>query len=1047
MPAYVSTALYPDAAQLQHEKPDLFGSGRVIGANLILTARHVVTVKGAVEPTRHGWKARREGTRPRDDNLGDWVWDEAEVVWDGGGNVDVALLAVRPKLGAEAWCPKLTLRIASVNRVMEHRVRALGYPLGANVDGRRVLMAPSGGLIDEHRPTLTFKVDPGYVPDVPAADWPGFSGASVFLAESEDLTVIWIYGVAQRVPAHFSGQLDVARLEMALRDSGFQEQLKLAGVEPLPATDPVEAAAVERILRPIQELVKQYPFPKVSQTDCYEMLGVNMWEQVDRCRDSGKRPPYICREQDDKIIAALKGPRRFVLVAGPSAAGKTRTAYEMLLRHLPDASLLVPAHPDRLSALIDAYKILPDKPSEVVLWLDDLDRFLQTGDPLQAISTARAQRLLIVATIRSKLITDLRKDNEGLGREVNQLLDRAEVVTISDRMTSQERERAGRLYPDVNFEEGIGESLIAGKRLREKYDTGPSELVAVVCAANDWRRAGMGGAIPAPDLNELFKSYFKRLESRRDATSEKFASGIEAACDPIVSYSVLLMKETHDSGEPRFSVPDYVSDYVASKKEPIPEETWRLAIRSLRTRADGASVGDAAWFVREDIAEQAWRYGADLGDGRCARRLSRLMRERGDAKATEDWLRQSLDLGDGIGTHDLGVLLISRGDVHGAKQAWRAGADYGNGDAADALANVLHEEGDLEGSEAACRRGTELGMPNAALNLGSLLRERGDETGAENAWREGVNLGSPGAAFNLGQLLRLRGDLEGAKEAWRAGVRLYTAESPIKARPLSPPDDSDPEAILNEILRRHAEPLGQAGKAFRALLLHLAAELVRVGDLEGAEQAWQTGADRGYSGEHAYYLGELYSAQGDSDRAAEAWRRGMELGSPKAAYSLGSLRLDQKDPVEAIAAWERALSLNAGSGFDADKVKRIREYMAANPDGGPSLAVSADRYTIAENTVLPESVTGLLQGALQDYASYLENLRFVMPFNKVTVCAEENVNRRPGWRSYFDPDSRKIVIDNSVVSDEDALRREYTHFILIEHRPKPLAYDTPKREN
>jgi hypothetical protein len=345
-------------------------------------------------------------------------------------------------------------------------------------------------------------------------------------------------------------QLDALRLEMALK--ALHESLHNL---PRLIIDGDIASPIERVLSPIRELVKQYPFPKVRETNCYELLGVNMSEQVDDYPDHGERPPYIGREKDREIISALSGSRHFVLLAGPSAAGKTRTAYEMLLRHCPDAYMLVPAHRERLSALIEAYKNLPDKPSEAVLWLDDLDRFLQTGDPLQVIATARAQRLLIVATIHSKVLTKIRKGNEGPGREVNQLLDRADIVTVSDRMTGEERERAGRLYPDVNFEEGIGESLIAGKRLRERYDNGPSELVAVICAANDWRRAGLSRAIPAPDLNELFKSYFRRIEPRIDATRERFASGIEAACDPIVKYSVLLMKETPDSETPASPFP------------------------------------------------------------------------------------------------------------------------------------------------------------------------------------------------------------------------------------------------------------------------------------------------------------------------------------------------------------------------------------------------------------------------------------------------------------------------------------------------------------
>ena len=44
--AYSKEKLYADVAQVQHHSLDLFGSGRLIGRNLVLTARHVVTPEG-----------------------------------------------------------------------------------------------------------------------------------------------------------------------------------------------------------------------------------------------------------------------------------------------------------------------------------------------------------------------------------------------------------------------------------------------------------------------------------------------------------------------------------------------------------------------------------------------------------------------------------------------------------------------------------------------------------------------------------------------------------------------------------------------------------------------------------------------------------------------------------------------------------------------------------------------------------------------------------------------------------------------------------------
>jgi hypothetical protein len=42
---------------------------------------------------------------------------------------------------------------------------------------------------------------------------------------------------------------------------------------------------------------------------------------------------------------------------------------------------------------------------------------------------------------------------------------------------------------------------------------------------------------------------------------------------------------------------------------------------------------------------------------------------------------------------------------------------------------------------------------------------------------------------------------------------------------------------------------------------------------------------------------------------------------------------------------------------------------------------------------------------------------------------------RSGWLSYYDPETKAIVINRSVVGDTDFPRREYTHFILLKDRP------------
>jgi hypothetical protein len=242
MVTYRLEVLYPDVAQVQHEGIHSFGSGRLIGRNLILTARHVVTAKDATAPTLEGWHVRLFATKPTDG--ADWKWLNAEVTWTSSRGLDLALLTIRPEDTTVHLRPRLKFRTAKVERATDYRVFGLGFPLGASVDHKRQLMRPSGSLFDEGRETLTWGIDSQYVPEAPDKDWPGFSGAAVFLAETDDQSVIWIYGVATHIPPKFKRQFDVARLERALQETDFCEVLRAAEVSPEPAFDPTEYGAL-----------------------------------------------------------------------------------------------------------------------------------------------------------------------------------------------------------------------------------------------------------------------------------------------------------------------------------------------------------------------------------------------------------------------------------------------------------------------------------------------------------------------------------------------------------------------------------------------------------------------------------------------------------------------------------------------------------------------------------------------------------------------------------------------------------------------------------
>jgi trypsin-like peptidase len=235
---YLTELLYGDVAQIQHVTCDLFGSGRLVGRNIILTARHVVTPEDAAAPVKEGWRVRLIAHRPNPPEGGDWTWIDADVVWFGRDKLDLALLKLHPQVDFPDSHPKLKLRIGRIDEVRHHPVRGLGFPRGAKVDNRRTLFVPSGNLDDENEATLSLGIDQAYQPESPNEDWRGFSGGAIVLAESTDPEVVWIYGVAQQVPQNFTRRLGVARLADAWNDEDFREVFKAANIPLILPTDP-----------------------------------------------------------------------------------------------------------------------------------------------------------------------------------------------------------------------------------------------------------------------------------------------------------------------------------------------------------------------------------------------------------------------------------------------------------------------------------------------------------------------------------------------------------------------------------------------------------------------------------------------------------------------------------------------------------------------------------------------------------------------------------------------------------------------------------------
>jgi hypothetical protein len=364
-------------------------------------------------------------------------------------------------------------------------------------------------------------------------------------------------------------------------------------------------------------------FPTVAEVDPYR-IGVARSRYADDHQD-----PYVPREADAALNSML-GADLFVCVAGPPAAGKSRTAIEAARRVLPDAILLVPKIASgALTRLFGSDSpLLKDPIRRVVVWLDDLDRYVGPASfdlsLLEHLANFPA-KVVVLGTIRDDRWRALL---ETTGEPV---LNAARVVRLPARLADPELARARALYPAEDFTQwGIGERLVSAPLLERRY--ADAEEVApvgwaLVRAAIDWRRAGLVRPIPLSALSTLYRNYLERRLFEA-ASEAEFEEGLAWALEPLSDGSPGLLSQVGTGLGRAFLSSDYLFATTDERGEVIPDSVWQFLLDHVEpAELEGLAI---AAFTRgnRSIAERAWE-----------RRLPGLRaRARADLPTTDDAL-------------------------------------------------------------------------------------------------------------------------------------------------------------------------------------------------------------------------------------------------------------------------------------------------------------------------------------------------------------------------------------------------------------------------
>ena len=755
------------------------------------------------------------------------------------------------------------------------------YQTDERESGRLLMREPlihPGPVTDQGGETASAQGEAGPSP------WGGLSGALMFYRSSA------IGVVVEHNPREGDSALRAVGFARIAASATLRQCLGLPGPDDLPYVS--EQAAVP--LAELAELIDQDELPLLTELDPYR-LGATPSEFGDT-HSYGQRDPYVPRtrdELDSRLRAALQ-PGRLVLVVGPSKSGKTRTAFEAARQCWPQARLLAPI-PAGLNRLV-THPRHENTADPIVVWLDDLQRFLTGTDPL---TPARLTNLLsrpgptvALATLRQEERARLSAATGELTRDTRQLLDDARDTTFELGPTSDdpgEQAAARASYPTADLSTtGLGEQLAGAPALLSQYDDARYSdplLHAVVQVAIDWARVGMARPIPDIDLGKLAVDALLSERPDLEPSEEQFAEAIAAARTPprgagmVAALRTVLLPDRSRGYRP-FDYLVAADDGQTARPRAIPDPFWDQALA--RATPDEAFAVSFVAVQRDNIpaAIHAAGQAADAGNTTAMYNLGYLLAERlapPDLAKARTWYQKAADAGNAWAMINMGNLLAERldpPDLVEARAWYQRAADVGNPTAMTNL-GVLSERLDPpQPAEARTwlQRAADAGNILGMTNLGKLLAELDPPELAEaRAWfQKAAEAGNTDAMTNLGVLLAVR---------------------------LDPPELAEARAWFQKA--------AEAGNAAAMISLgYLLAARLEPPELAEARTWYRKAAETGNT-TAMYNLGNLLAFQLEPPELAEArtWlQRAAEAGNIDAMSNLGVLLAVRLDPPELAEA-------------------------------------------------------------------------------------------------------------------------------------------------
>lgn len=377
---------------------------------------------------------------------------------------------------------------------------------------------------------------------------------------------------------------------------------------------------------------------------------------------------YVDRDVQAAAVKALRFDRR-LLIVGPSMSGKTRLALAVAKAVAPEFEFYRPADGKSLhQRLADGVRV-----DQVLVWLDDLERFSATGlSDEDLITLLESPAVLVMATIRTGEYEALQPlgDIKPPGWEVaawfsdpvwlDHRWSESELDRLSETRTGREVLAEARRYGLANY---LGGAPLIDRKLAIGRDQHPVGY-AVVRAAVDWRRLGMAQQLTPAILNAVILGYTRLGHS--PAVEDQVKDGLGWATKKL-NHTVALV--TDDDG---LVALDLVMDRLAAAPEPVPDvmtktamgiadPTELLAIGYLFYETGDLDAAAAAWTGACTIPEAAFNLGV----------LSSTGPTQPDVAKARHWYEIAADAGHTGAMVNLGNLLVDK------SRTWSGAPDVG----------------------------------------------------------------------------------------------------------------------------------------------------------------------------------------------------------------------------------------------------------------------------------------------------------------------------------------------------------------------------------